>query len=554
MTSADGRLAEVGSACDAAPALAEWWRGAVIYQIYPRSFCDTNGDGVGDLDGVIRRLNYVASLGVDAIWLSPFFKSPMADFGYDISDYCDVDPIFGDLSDFDRLVAKAHTLGLKVIIDQVYSHTSDAHRWFAESRQSRVNPKADWYVWADPRPDGSPPNNWQSVFGGPAWTWDSRRSQYYLHNFLSSQPDLNVHRLEVQAALLDVGRFWLDRGVDGFRLDAINFSMHDPELRDNPPAPRDGRKLTRPFDYQLHINNQSHPDIPSFLEKIRQLTDNRGGAFTVAEVGGLDPLAEMKAFTSGSDKLHSAYNFAFLYADRLTAPMTKAAVGAWGSANDEGWPSWAFSNHDAPRAVSRWAKENDRDRCARLYAMALLCLRGNAFIYQGEELGLPQAEVPRHLLKDPEAIANWPLTLGRDGARTPMPWIAAAPHAGFTSGSPWLPIDPRHAACAIDVQENDPQSVLAFVRRMLSLRREFATLRIGDISFIDGAGGLLAFYRRFDGEEILCAFNFDASPHSWRLPGDDRFSRLIEVGCESERGGLPDKLPPNSGYAAIRRR
>ena len=392
------------------------------------------------------------------------------------------------------------------------------------------------------------------MFGGPAWTWDSRRGQYYLHNFLSSQPDLNVHRADVQAALLDVGRFWLDRGVDGFRLDALNFSMHDPQLRDNPPAPQDGRKRTRPFDFQLHIHSQSHPDIPLFLEEIRRLTDERGGAFTVAEVGGREPLAEMKAFTSGSSRLHSAYNFDFLYADRLTAPLTRTAVGAWSGADGEGWPSWAFSNHDAPRAVSRWATPSDRDRCARLYAMALLSLRGNAFIYQGEELGLPQADVPRHLLKDPEAIANWPLTLGRDGARTPMPWIAAAAHAGFTSGEPWLPIDPRHAALAADVQENDPQSVLAFVRRMLSLRGNSAALRIGDMSFVDDAGGLLAFYRRSDGEEMLCVFNFDAAPHSWRPLGAARFSRLIEVGCADERSGLPEELPPNSGYVAVRRR
>ncbi|HSD00492.1 MAG TPA: alpha-amylase family glycosyl hydrolase, partial [Casimicrobiaceae bacterium] len=262
-----------------------WWRGAAIYQIYPRSFADSNGDGIGDLPGITSKLDYVRDLGVDGIWLSPFFTSPMRDFGYDVADYCDVDPVFGTLDDFDALVERAHALGLKVIIDQVYSHTSDQHAWFQESRASRDSSKSDWYVWADAKADGSPPNNWQSVFGGPAWTWDARRGQYYLHNFLREQPDLNLHNRAVQDALLDAARFWLDRGVDGFRIDAINFAMHDPQLRDNPPATHD-RKRTRPFDFQQHIYNQSHPDIVKFLERLREVTDGYGDRFTLAEVGG----------------------------------------------------------------------------------------------------------------------------------------------------------------------------------------------------------------------------------------------------------------------------
>ena len=331
-----------------------WWKGAVIYQIYPRSFADSNGDGVGDLPGIVEKLDYVASLGVDGIWLSPFFTSPMADFGYDISDYRDVDPIFGRLADFDRLIEKAHRLGLKVIIDQVYSHTSDHHAWFQESRQDRTNPKADWYIWGDAKPEGSPPSNWQSVFGGPAWTWDARRGQYYMHNFLAAQPDLNVHNPKVQEALLATGKFWLDRGVDGFRLDAINFSMHDPSLADNPPATDDGRR-TRPFDFQQHLHNQSHADIPKFLHRIRDLLDSYGaGRFTVAEVGGEQADVEMKLFTQGEDRLNSAYGFTFLYAEALTAAITAKTFADWSGKPGEGWPSWAFSNHDAPRAVSRW--------------------------------------------------------------------------------------------------------------------------------------------------------------------------------------------------------
>ena len=300
-----------------------WWKGAAIYQIYPRSFKDSNSDGVGDLPGIIEHLDYVASLGVDGIWLSPFFTSPMADFGYDIADFCDVDPIFGTLSDFDRLIAKAHELGLKVIIDQIYSHSSVQHIWFEESRQNRTNPKADWYVWADANPDGTPPNNWQSVFGMGAWQWDARRGQYYLHNFLADQPDLNLHNLDVQEAMLGVTKFWLERGVDGFRLDALNFGMHDPELKDNPIETVFKRPPTRPFDFQRHTNSMSHPDIPKFLERIRAVIDDYPNRFTVAEVGGPFPMDEMKAFTQGDNRLNSAYAFDFLYADKISAELPK---------------------------------------------------------------------------------------------------------------------------------------------------------------------------------------------------------------------------------------
>lgn len=533
----------------AAAAGFEWWRGTVIYQIYPRSFKDSNGDGVGDLAGIIEGLDYVASLGVDGVWLSPFFTSPMRDFGYDVSDFCDVDPIFGSLDDFDLLIAKAHRLGLKVIIDQVYSHTSDAHPWFSESRRDRNNAKSDWYVWADPKEDGAPPNNWQSVFGGPAWTWDSRRRQYYFHNFLASQPDLNLHNEETQEAILSVARFWLDRGVDGFRLDALNFSMHDPALRDNPPAPRDGRKLNRPFDYQSHTYNMSHPAIVSFLERIRSVVDEYDGVFTVAEVGGPEPLAEMKAFTANGKRLNSAYSFDFLYADKLSATQAEKSVMAWTGAPGEGWPSWAFSNHDAPRAVSRWAREKDLDRAARLYAMLLVSLRGNIFIYQGEELGLPQGDVPFEALQDPEAIANWPLTLGRDGARTPMPWRHGAANSGFSVANPWLPVDPRHDALSIDLQEADPRSTLSFVKRLIRLRRASDTLRLGSVSFYDAPDGVIAFSRLYEGDRIVCVFNIGEEESSW-LPNDVASEMIIATGIDRASGAPPGRLPAFSGYLA----
>lgn len=527
-----------------------WWRGAVIYQIYPRSFADSNNDGVGDLKGITARLDHVASLGVDGIWISPFFTSPMRDFGYDVADYCDVDPIFGTLADFDALVARAHALGLKVIIDQVFCHTSDQHAWFQESRQSRDNPKADWYVWADAKPDGSPPSNWQSVFGGPAWTWDARRGQYYMHNFLPEQPQLNLHHPEVQNATLEAARFWLERGVDGFRLDAINFAMHDPALTDNPPVTTPGKR-TRPFDFQRHLYNQSHADIPAYLNRLRALTDSYGGRFTVAEVGGEDAEREMKLFTAGDDRLNSAYGFLYLYADKLTADLLHQAETMWPGAAGEGWPSWTFSNHDAPRAVSRWAAEGDRKAFAEMALLLLMCMRGNAFVYQGEELGLPQAHVPFERLVDPEAIVNWPQTLGRDGARTPMPWRAETPWAGFSTVEPWLPVDPRHPPLSVEAQERDPGSTLHAARRAIHLRRDHPALRVGQLKPREVAPPLVAFERAAGDERLLCVFNL--GPEAQSLPAalatEPGWRRLLEVNMDGAAAGI---LPPYGAYVATR--
>ena len=501
----------------------------MIYQVYPRSFLDTNGDGIGDLPGVTERLDHIAGLGVDAIWLSPFFTSPMKDFGYDVADYCGVDPIFGTLADFDALVAKAHALGLKVMIDQVYAHTSDQHAWFAESRQDRTNPKADWYVWADAKPDGSPPSNWQSVFGGPAWTWDARRGQYYLHNFLSSQPQLNGHLPAVQAALLDVARFWLDRGVDGFRLDALNFAMHDPALTDNPPAPDNGNPRTRPFDFQLRRFNQSHADIPAFLERIRELTEMYGAVFTMAEVGGDEAQAEMHLYTQGDARLNSAYGFDFLYADALTPRLVAKALSEWPDHGGTGWPSWAFENHDAPRALSRWCAPQDREAFARLKMLLLVSLRGNPILYQGEELGLTQVDIPFDQLQDPEAIANWPLTLSRDGARTPMPWTAQDEHGGFSEGAPWLPLGEDNLARAIDRQAADPGSLLNLTRDLLALRRAHDALREGSADVLRADDAILVLRREAGGPALQCLFNLSPSPRDWPAEADARGAVLAAV-------------------------
>lgn len=524
-----------------------WWKGAVIYQIYPRSFRDTNGDGVGDLSGVLEGLGHVASLGVDGIWISPFFTSPMADYGYDVADFCGVDPVFGTLDDFDAVVERAHRLGLKVIIDQVYSHTSDQHVWFEESRLSRDNPKADWYVWADPKADGSPPNNWQSVFGGPSWEWDARRGQYYMHNFLKQQPDLNVHNLDVQEALIAAGRFWLERGVDGFRLDALNFSMHDRSLKDNPSSGISAQEATRTFDMQVHENNMSQPEIAEFIERFSRMLVDYPGTFTVAEVGGPQPIGEMKAFTEGDGRLDSAYNFDFLYAPTLTVEHIKRSTNMWGQAEGEGWPSWAFSNHDAPRAVTRWSAPQHRDEMARLYMMLLLSLRGNPILYQGEELGLPQGRVAFDHLKDPEAVMNWPKTLGRDGARTPFPWDSRAINAGFSGGEPWLPVDPAQAALALDTQQGN-DSMLRFTREALQLRKLETSLTVGSMRFLDGFGEYgLGIVREGAGRKILALYNLGdqalSLPDCATGPG-----QIILSSRDLKQDGLSDRrLPARTG-------
>ena len=530
----------------------EWWRGAVLYQVYPRSYADANDDGVGDLAGITARLDHIASLGVDGIWLSPFFTSPMKDFGYDVSDYLDVDPIFGTLADFDGLVARAHELGLKVIIDQVYSHTSDEHPWFIESRSNRTNPKADWFVWADAKPEGSPPSNWQSVFGGPAWTWDARRHQYYMHNFLKEQPQLNVRSPDVQAALIDAMRFWLDRGVDGFRLDAINFAIHDPGLTDNPPVETNGKR-TRSFDFQQHIHNQSQPEIPHFLARLRSLCDDYGREtgverFLVAEVGGERANEEMKQYTAGTSLLHSAYGFLYLYADALTTELVDRGPAMWPGEDGEGWPSWTFSNHDAPRAVSRWAEGRDEKAMAAMCMLLLVSLRGNVFVYQGEELGLPQAHVPYERLVDPEAIANWPETLGRDGARTPMPWHAGQANAGFSTVEPWLPVDPRHIPMAADAQEADATSMLHVTRRLIALRRAWPILKTGAMRLLPAPSGLLLFQRGQDDEAdaMLCAFNLSHQAVEWSVPEGWRAVEAVNLSDSDAT------LPPLAGLLMAR--
>ena len=529
-------------------AMAEWWRGGVVYQIYPRSFFDSNEDGVGDLKGIQSKLDYLAGLGVDGVWLSPFFRSPMRDFGYDVSDYRDVDPVFGTLADFDALLDAAHRRSLKLIIDQVYSHTSDQHPWFRESRKSRDNPKADWYVWADAADDGGPPNNWISLFGGQAWSWDTRRRQYYMHNFLSEQPDLNFHNPEVRAAILDVARFWLDRGVDGFRLDVANFYFCDRGLRDNPPK-RKGGGFARPYQHQRHLHDRSQPENLVFMEEIRALTDRYPDRMTVAEIGS-DSYIERSIEYSAPGRLHTAYNFMLLENGPLSARLIREALTQWTS--EDAWPSWSFSNHDVVRARTRWGGAEASDGFATMLLGLLMCLRGTIFLYQGEELGLPQAHVPFDRLTDPEGIRFWPYSLGRDGCRTPMPWRADSRNAGFSRAEPWLPVDPAHQRLAIDRQDVDERSILNRARRFIRVRRENPALRLGDISFLEQPEPLLAFTRTFGAQTLLCIFNLGGETRRAALPGGD--FRRLDDGFEAKLDGETLLLPPFGGAILERRR
>lgn len=518
----------------------EWWRGSVIYQIYPRSFCDSNGDGVGDLCGIESHIDYVKQLGVDGVWLSPFFQSPMKDFGYDVSDYKKVDPIFGADEEFDALLAKAHEAKLKLIIDQVYSHTSDQHQWFRESRVSRDNPKSDWYVWADAKADGAPPNNWISLFGGQAWSWDTRRRQYYMHNFLAEQPDLNFHNPEVRAAIMDTAKFWLDRGVDGFRLDVANFYFHDRALRNNPPKRPEGG-FPRPYAHQRHLYDRSRPENLKFMEEFRQLVDRYEDKMTVAEIGSDSYVARSIDYT-GPGRLHTAYNFLLLENGPLTAGLIRNALESWKS--DAAWPSWSFSNHDVVRARTRWGGENASDAFCQMLMGVLMCLRGTIFLYQGEELGLPQAKVPFDRLRDPEGIRFWPDSLGRDGCRTPMPWISDAPNAGFSRAEPWLPVDGRHNALAVDVQSEDPYSTLNRTRAFIDFRRRHSALRTGEIRFIDAPEPILAFHRHSEDERLICVFNLGRGQETFSLP---KGSRVLDYGLKGALDGRLAVLPPYGG-------
>lgn len=510
-------------------AVPEWWMGAVIYQIYPLSYKDSNGDGTGDLPGILEKLDYIASLGVDAIWICPFFKSPMRDFGYDVSDYCAVDLRFGSMADVDRLIGRAHDLGLKVILDLVPCHTSDEHPWFVESRRNRTNTKSDWYVWADARPDGCPPNNWLSIFGGSAWAWEPRRSQYYLHEFLVSQPALNLRNPQVLNAIIGIMRFWYERGADGFRLDAITALAPDRDLRSNPPIASDeplpyvDGGMGNPFLRQVHLFDRDGPDVLPMLSAFRRLGDEyHPPRFLFGEIGDVDGCAVGAKYTQ-PNLIHAAFIQDLILTD-LSAERATTVCRRLTELIGEGWVVNAFSSQDIARHLTRWrhlaGAEGDSRKLAKLLLGLLLCMRGCTCLYQGEELGLTDVDLPLDAIRDPWGLAMYPDYKGRDSCRTPMPWSSTQPNAGFTSGVPWLPLGPTHKELAVDVQEGDPDSVLNAYRRFIKWRKKHAALRWGTSHILEAPEPLFAFEREWQGQHILAVFNLSPDRAKWRPSGE----------------------------------
>ena len=468
-----------------------WWKHGVIYQIYPRSFMDANGDGIGDLEGIRRRLDHLAWLGIDGIWISPCFPSPMKDFGYDVADYCDIDPMFGDLDDFDRLLREAHARDIKIILDWVPNHTSDQHPWFLESRSRRESPKRDWYVWRDPKLDGSPPNNWQAIFGGPAWEWDSETGQYYLRSFLKEQPDLNWRNPELVAAMHDTLRFWLDRGVDGFRIDVIHKIAKDPELRDN-PLHENGLPG---YLGQVHENDEDHEDVHAMLREIRRVVDAYPERMTVGEVALSHPdPAVVARYYGRNDELHLAFNFSFMHQAWSAAGFREQIDRFLGLLPERCWPDWVLSNHDFSRHATRHDHPELGDSRARLAAMLLLTLRGTPFLYYGEEIGMRDGEIPEDRRQDPLAWTIHP-KLSRDPERTPMQWTSE-PGGGFSTGEPWLPLAGDHATRNVESQRWDSASLLHLYRDLLALRRATPALERGRFAWLESEGEVLAYERR----------------------------------------------------------
>ncbi|MEA2751920.1 MAG: alpha-glucosidase [Myxococcales bacterium] len=492
---------------------ATWWQRGVIYQVYPRSFQDSDGDGIGDLAGIESRLDYLAELGVDAIWISPIYPSPMADFGYDVADYCAIDPRFGTLTDFDRLLAAAHGKDIKVLLDFVPNHTSDQHPWFLASRSSRTSPKRDWYIWRDPAPGGGPPNNWISDFGGSAWEWDEHTGQYYLHAFLKEQPDLSWRHPEVRAAMYDVLRFWFARGVDGFRIDVLWHLIKAEGLPDNPPnaAYRAGMgEMHRVL--QLHSTDQ--PEVHAIAGEMRRIADGFGERVLIGEIY-LPVERLMHYYGPENTGVHLPFNFQLVDAP-WNARALRAMIAEYEAALPSGgWPNWVLGNHDRPRIAARVGEAQ-----ARVAAMLLLTLRGTPTLYYGDELGIGRVEIPPECVQDPRELREPALGLGRDPVRTPMPWDTTA-NAGFTTGTPWLPLNADWAARNVARLAAAPASMLVLHRELLALRRAHAALSIGELTLLDGldaAPDVLAYERCHERDRLLIALNLGTSPQELLVP------------------------------------
>jgi alpha-glucosidase len=507
-----------------------WWQRGIIYQVYPRSFMDSNGDGVGDLPGITSKLDYLQWLGVEAIWISPIFPSPMADFGYDISDYTAIHPLFGTMADFDVLLAEAHRRRLRVILDYVPNHTSDQHPWFLASRH---NAKRHWYIWCDPGRDGGPPNNWRSVFGGSAWEWDATTGQYYYHAYLKEQPDLNWRHPEVQAAMLDVLRFWLDRGVDGFRVDALRQLLKDDQLRDNPPNP-DYLPSQGPYHALLPVYTTDRPEVLDMIALMRRIVDQYDGRLLIGEL--YLPIERLVAYYGiNGAGVHLPFNFHLILVP-WNARQIEALIGAYEAAlPPDGWPNWVLGNHDQPRVATRIGAAQ-----ARVGAMLLLTLRGTPTLYYGDEIGMPDVVIPPRLVQDPWEKNVPGLGLGRDPERTAMPWDSSL-HAGFTAGIPWLPVGPDYQTVNVRAQRHDPASILTLYRRLIALRRATPALAVGAYTAMEAHADVLAYVRTYAGTRLLVVLNFGSRPQTFasdqvQLQGHVVLSSHLDRAGEDVRG------------------
>ncbi|WP_051663957.1 alpha-amylase family glycosyl hydrolase [Dyadobacter crusticola] len=509
-----------------------WWQHGVVYQIYPRSFQDSNGDGVGDLRGITSRLDYLQWLGVDCVWLSPIYPSPMADFGYDISDYRGIHPLFGTMEDFDELLHETHSRGMKLLLDLVPNHTSDQHPWFLESRSSRDNPKRDWYIWRDGGENGALPNNWLSVFGGHAWEWDEHTGQYYYHAFLKEQPDLNWRNPEVQQAMLDVMRFWLDKGVDGFRVDVMWHMIKDEQLRDNPPSPDsiyNADDLI--YDHYIPVYSTDQPEIHDIVRMMRELTDQYDERVLIGEI--YLPIQKLVTYYGLNNKgAHLPFNFQL-----LTLPWDAARIAAAideyeGALPVEGWPNWVLSNHDKPRISSRVGRSQ-----AKIAALMLLTLRGTPTIYYGDEIGMRDVAIPINEIVDPQGLNMPDLNISRDPSRTPMQWSSEI-NSGFSQNKPWLRLPYNSGRVNVETQKNNPYSMLAFYRKLIALRKESAALNIGAYSPVYSDQQLISYTREFGDEKFLIILNLSHRPCYFKPRNNTTYRGTVVLGTENERTGM----------------